>query len=139
MISLIISLTSSFLVQAADKNFSAMKSQVEKAVSCRTKQSSADATTLLKSVQCYQSVFSNKLSTKEQGGMSYWFNSLTAVKKIWACDGKEYQLKSYSRATPYFVCVQIQDAEKLESTRLIFFENGKQGFRINNIYTPIKW
>lgn len=139
MIHLITALIASHSLWAADADFKQMKTQVEKAVSCRTQPNKADATQLMSSVSCYQEVFSEKMNTREQAGMSFWFNNLQSVKKIWACEGKEFQLKSYHAKTPYFVCVQLSEPEKGESTKLIFFKKEKSGFKISSIYTPAKW
>jgi hypothetical protein len=139
MINFITALIASQTLWASDANFKQMKTQFEKAVSCRTQPSKADASQLVNSVNCYEDVFSEKLDTREQGGMSYWFNNLQSVKQIWSCDGKEYQLKSYHAKTPYFICVKLSEPEKGEVTKLIFFKKEKAGFKISSIYTPAKW
>ena len=127
-------------VFAKENHAKDLKAQAEKTIACRVAPTAkTDATTLYNSVSCYQDKFSKKLATKEQAGMAYWFNSLKAVEKIWSCDGKEYQLKTYHSYTPHFICVNIKDADGESGTRLIFFEKENKTFKISSIYKPIKW
>lgn len=139
MIYLFLALFATQSLWAANTDFKSMKSQIEKAVSCRVVASKADATQLVNSVNCYQEVFSEKMGTREQGGMSYWFNNLQSVQKIWECDGKKYQIKSYHAYTPNYVCVKLSEPEKGESIKLIFFKKEKSGLKISSIYSPAKW
>lgn len=116
-----------------------MMSVVEKTLLCRIPLPTKSAEDALKSVECFQKNLSANLTVKEQAGLSSWFYSLKQVDEAKSCDAKAYNIESYSKYTPYFICLDVTDGENKKNTRLVFFTKINEQYKISSIYTPTKW
>lgn len=129
----------SFSSYAVNSKESAVESSMNKVLACRTSLSVKDEEKIVKSLACFKQEFLSTLSSKEQGGMALWFNSLKEVKKVYSCTGEKYQLKSYHRYTPHFICLSVVSNEGEIEEKVIFFKEESGQLRLQSIYTPIKW
>jgi hypothetical protein len=127
----------SFSAEIPEKDFSAMKTQFQKAFYCRLQKAPAEEKDIAESTGCFAKLYSKKISDREQAGMAYWF-TVTSFKQVTTCDAAKYSLKSYSRYSTNHLCVSFSDVGNKTQVNVVFFEKEDGIFKISGIYKPRK-